>query len=395
MSSNPDPQGPGDDEEQQYPGDSSGHLNPALQQFVGQQQTQDGQVWAGLAANRIQDYLTARSNAIDAEQAGNQFVTNLNQTKQGLVSMVQSDPGSIPLALDLAQHSVSGLVDQHANLTDDQRAGAASQLTGHIQTEIAHAGIQGLAEQDKGAALQALDKFGHLLPDDQQAALRQYADVQEGLRGQDAVAQQTQQTKDAAVAGYHAASGYMAALADPQTGGFRAPPSFLTSLVADPSVALPTKLALRAGYHALNQYGDAPQSDPHVVADLLGRMADPATPSPQQGEIISHLGSTMTLADASFMNRLLGPSSPQRQADISSLSDTVQQARATLAHPMNGAAGDVAFGRYTNWLLPALQRGANLGEIQANNPIQNFAPTVADYRTATRQAQQARFARNA
>ena len=58
----------------------------------------------------------------------------------------------------------------------------------------------------------------------------------------------------------------------------------------------------------------------------------------------------------------------------------VQQARDTLAHPANGRAGDAAFGRFVNWLTPALQRGANLGELTGDNQLQRFAPTKNDYR---------------
>ncbi len=301
-----------------------------------------------------------------------------------------------------------------------------------MQTEIAHAGVQRLAETDKDAALQALDKYTSYLPDDQQAALRQYADVQEGLRGQDAAAQQQQQARDASVQGYHSATRYLHALADPDTGQFRAPQGFLTSLVADPAISPPTKLALRAGFHVLHQRGDPAQSDPHVVADMIGRMAGdvqplrpgavgsvpgvtgdvldrmhdqgltgystpggltvtrggttgaPGNDNVQQGEIMAHLGSGLTVADAAFLNHLIGPSNPQRRADIQHLAEVVQQARGTIAHPMNGPAGDIAFGRFTNWLLPALARGAHLNELTANNAIQRFAPTVEDYRKAIR-----------
>ena len=383
MASDQDPSVPGDGGGPP-PGDSSGRMGPELTNFVSDQNTPMGQAWAGIAAQRAQSYLTARSNAIDAQQAADQTVTNLHQAKTGLVGMVQNDPGSMDLALDLAQHSVNGIVDQHGHLDEDTRQTAANSITDHMQSEIVHGGIQSLAETDKGAALKALDRYGDYLPDDQQAALRQYADVQEGLRGQDAVAQQAQQQRDASVAGYHAATNYMGALADPSTGDFRAPPNYLAQLVADPSIAAPTKLALRAGYQMLNRFGDAPQSDPHVVSDMVSRIADPAQPSPQQGEIISHLGSGLTIGDAGLINHLLGPSTPQRQADIRTLDDTLQQAKATLAHPANGPAGDIALGRFTNWLLPALRNGGNLNELAATNPVQRFAPTLDDYKTAVK-----------
>ena len=165
MASDQDPSEPGDGAP---PGDSSGRMNPELSNFVSDQNTPMGQAWAGIAAQRAQSYLTARSNAIDAQQAADQVVTNLHQAKTGLVGMVQNDPGSMDLALDLAQHSVNGIVDQHGHLDEDARQTAANSITDHMQSEIVHGGIQSLAENDKGAALKALDRYGDYLPDDQQ-----------------------------------------------------------------------------------------------------------------------------------------------------------------------------------------------------------------------------------
>lgn len=384
-SSNPQTPGdyiepPGDSD--QYPGDSSGHVNPALQSFVGSQDTDMGKAWSSVAAQRAQTYITARSNAIDAQQDSDSFVTNLDQAKQGLVGLVQKDPGSTDLALDLAQHTVNGIVDQHGHMDGDTRQGAANDLINHFQTEIAHAAVQSLAETDKGAALKALDRYGTYLPDDQQAALRQYADTMQTTREMDGAAQQLQQQRDTAEIGYHSATDHLNSMIDPDTGQYRVPGNFLSKLYSDPSLAPQTQLALRTGYSVLNQLGDPDQSNPHVVADMIDRMA--SGQPPKQGEIFSHLGSGITVNDASFLNHLIGPSTPQRRADIRQLSDVVRQARNTLASPGNGRAGTNAFGRFMNWLTPALQRGGNLGELTANNQLQNFAPTKDDYRTPAR-----------
>jgi hypothetical protein len=377
-----EPQGPGGGEEPtQYPGDASGFVHPALVQSVVNQQTDEGQDWAAQAANKVQDYLTGKAIATAAQQAGDETVANLGRTKDNLVGMVQSDPGSIPLALDLAQHSVKGVVDQHQNLDDDTRSTLAQQLTDSMQQEIAHTGVQKIAEIDKGAALKAIGQYGDYLPQDQQDMLKQYADVQEGFRAQDTAAAGVQAAKDAAARGYQAASNYLTGLVDPATHEFRSPPGFVSTMMADPSLALPTKLALNAGYTMLNRNGDVPQSNPSVVADMINRIA--SSDKPQQGELISHLGSGLTVADTAWLNHLLGPSSPQRQADLRALAETVNSARDTLAAPENGAAGHQAFGRFTNWLLPALRNGANLGELTENNAVQRFAPTVKDYAAAT------------
>jgi hypothetical protein len=365
----------GTPDDSNYPGNSTGLLNPALGQFVGNLQTPEAQDWAGDAASKIQNYLTQKSLASEAAQAGDDMVNNLDQTKSGLVSLVQSDPGATSLAISLAQTTVNGLIAQHGHLDPGDRAEASDQLVSHMQTEIAHASVQRLAEMDKPAALAQLDKLSDYLPDDHQDALRQYADTQEIMRGQDAQAMALQQQKDAALRGYANASSYLKGITD-DAGSFRATPGFLAGLMADQSVALPTKLALHAGYNMLHQYGDPDKSDPHVAADLLTRIGSD-TP-PQQGEIFSHLGSGLTVSDAGFLNDLIAPASPQRRSDLRLLSDTVSQARNTLASPSNGPAGTVAFGRFTNWLMPALQRGANLTEMMSDNVLQQFAPTPRD-----------------
>jgi len=370
------PTGPGDD----YPGDSSGHLNPALQQFVGAQDTPMGKAWAGVAADRVQTYLTARSNALDAENSAQAFQNNMTSTRDGLVNLVKSDPGATDLALDLAQHSVNGVTDQHGHLDPDARSGAANDLIQHFQSEIAHAAVQSLAEKDKDAALQALDRYGKYIPDDQQGGLRLYAQVQDELRAQDGNAQQLQAMRDKAAAGYNSATSYINAMRDPTTGEFRSPPNYLQQLVADPSLATPTRLALHSAFNMLTRNAGEVQSSAPVVHDFIQRIADPNTPTPQQGEIISHLGSGLSVGDGAFLNHLLGPADPQRRADIRQLADTMQQAQETLAHPANGSAGQAAFQRFTSWLVPALARGLNLNELTQGNYLQRFAPTVRDYK---------------
>jgi len=364
------------DNEPSSPGDASGQLNPALQSVIDNAQTDSGKSWLADAANAVQTYLTRKAVVANSAAAADEFTNNLKDTSDGLVNLVQTDPSAIDLALGLASHTVNGLVSQHQHLDDDTRAGAAAPLIGDMQTEIAHAGVQRLAELNRDDAIAAIDKYGDYLPDDHQAALRQYADIQQGLRQQDAAAQQTQAAHDAALAGYSAASNHLASFTDQDTGGFRAQPGFLSNLMSDTSIAMPTKMALQAGYSMLTRNGDVPQSNPHVAADFLQRIG--SDNPPEQGEIMSHLGTGLTINDATFINGLLAPANPQRKADLRTLSDTITQAQGMLASNLNGPGGRVAFGKFTNWLLPALQRGANLTDLMADNRIQQFAPSASD-----------------
>src|SRR5665213_174057 len=359
-----------------FPGDASGHNNPALQNFVGQMQTDDGQQWGANVAEKVQQYLTTKAVAKQNQDAGDQFVNDMHSTKQGLMSVAQGDPNAMGLAISLAKDSVDGIVGQHGHLNDDTRNGIASDLTSHMQTEIAHAGIQSLAEKDRDAAHAAIDQFGDYLPADQQSSLRQYADAQYGLRQQDAAAQSQQQTSDQALVGYHSASSYLSAMVDPDTQAYRAPPGFAAKLISDPSLSTPTRLALHAGYGLLNQNGDPPRSDASVLSDMVARIA--SDNPPQQGEIIAHLGTGLRVADASYLNGLLGPANPQQQANVAGLAKAMGDAKDTLMRPENGLAGKGAYQRFTNWLMPALQSGAPINDLMADNRLQAFAPTADD-----------------
>lgn len=276
MAGSPDDTGaPGDGA--QYPGDASGQINPALSQVVTQQTTPEAQQWTADAANRIQDYVTQRAILSQNQTADQQFTQNLTDTRDALVGMVQRDPGAMDLAMDLGTHTAYGLASQHENLGEDLQSQAASGLESDFHTAIVHAGIQKLAETDKGQALEALDKYGDYLPPEEKGALANYAEVQDNMRTQDTAAMTRQATIDASVQGYKNASGYLHSMIDPNTIGFRAPPGFLQNLLADTTVALPTRLALQAGYSMLNQNGDV-KSDPHIVTDFLLRIADNVTP---------------------------------------------------------------------------------------------------------------------
>ena len=376
--------GEGDDSGQDqaaYPGHASGHLDPALQDTVSSMQTGMGQAWTSVAANRVQDYLTTKAVAQQNEAAADELTNNLASAKQGFVGLVKTDPGAMDLALDLATHTVNGIVDQHQHLDEDTRAATSSSLIDHMHGEIAHAGIQRLAEIDQPAALKAIDQYGHLLGDGEADALKTYAQNQENFRVNDAQAVAAQQQRDAALAGYHSSSTYLHSLMG-ENGEFTAPQGFTASLMADPSIPNETRMAMAAGYQMLQANGDPHMSDPHVVADLIGRMASPDRPP--QYEVMSHLGSNLTVNDAAFLNGLLGPKSPAERNDLSNLSGAINDARATLAHPANGPGGDMAFQRFTNWLIPTLQRGVPLPEALADNALQRFAPTREDAVAAAR-----------
>jgi hypothetical protein len=256
----------------QYPGDQTGHMNPALQGWADQFQTKAGSAYANDAADMVQNYLTSKAVATQNEVADQAFTQNMLSTRNGLVNMVKSDPGSTNLALDLAPLSINALLDQHGHMPDDQKQSVSDDLTGHFRTEIAHAGVVSIANLDHDAAMQALDQYKGLIPPDQQNTLRAYAAQQQFYRQADNAVAAQQQQKDLALHGYQNASDHLGSMID-ENGNFRAPQGFLQTLSQDTRLSPMTKQALHVGYQNLNMYGDPAQSDPHVVANLVSRMA--------------------------------------------------------------------------------------------------------------------------
>lgn len=103
---------------------------------------------------------------------------------------------------------------------------------------------------------------------------------------------------------------------------------------------------------------------------------------PDQGEIISHLGSGLSVRDATWLNDLNGPQHPNTQNGINQIADAFKQARDTLMTPANGGAGEQAYSRFVAWATPALQNGFPVANLLSDNRLQQFAPTVDDYRKA-------------
>src|SRR5688572_29865927 len=151
--------------------------SPALQQFrevfSEPGAAPEAREWAAEVTTRINDYNQRRSLADANAAAGQQFVADIDGFKSGLVSMVQNDPNAVSLALDLVPTTVGML-------------GGASDLTAHMQVEIAAAAVTSLAEWDGGAARALLsdDRIAGLLGENV-APLGTYISMQEAARARD------------------------------------------------------------------------------------------------------------------------------------------------------------------------------------------------------------------
>lgn len=355
-----------------YPGDASGHMNPELQNFVAGFTTPEGQEWAQGAAIKVQQYVTGRAIAKQAQDASDQLVTNLHDMKTSLASMAADDPGSTDLALGLAKDGVNAIAAPH-----DLPQEHIDNLVGHIHGAIVDAAGHRLAEVDRGSTHDFLDKYGDYLPDGGVDRIQNYAMTQEALRTEDARAAGLQNMKNAAQASVDAGAQWLKSLTD-DNGGAKFPAGWSAQMFADPSMNIPTKMALHAAYLTLQHFGDPPQSDPDVLHGLVSRIAD-GTPPPQ-GEVLSHVGRGLTLADAGLLSQSVGGLPPDQSVRMQQLSGTLNAARERIAGDANGPAGQVALNRFTKYLMTGIHSGGNITDLLGPDEaaFSRFQPTARD-----------------
>ena len=367
---------------EQYPGDASGHMRPELTDFVGQF---GDAPWAQKAADQVQTYLTTKTIAQNAQDAGNQLVQNIGRAKDNLVNMVKTDPGSAKLALGLAPDMVDGLTEEAGH-----EPGAHAALAGDMQREIAHNAITTLASRNPDAARSALGSdLGGYLADGDHAGLSTYIDNQERFAQQDKMARGQQLQRDQAQASYSKASTYLNSMIHPRTGDLYMPPGLGMAVMDDPSVAISTRAAVHDVYTRMAGGQNLGTSDPFVLSDMVNRIASPDG-NVSQDDLLHHIGDRISLADGAHLNAMLDPGLDMgSKQQVKSLAATLNSARDSLVTPQNGPAGRAAYGRFTNWLMPALRAGGNLGELMDGNRMQHFAPNGDDAMQGVRMAENA------
>lgn len=333
------------------------------------------------AAVKVQDYLVRRDVADQNSAMADRLVNNIDQFKSGLVSMVQSDPAATQLGLDLVPDIIGGIVASHPHLPEEQLGDIHGQLTGDIQKEIARAGVMSMADQNEAAARRLLDHsaVSAVLDDGDRTALNGYIGAQATARTADDAALARQRAVDLDRTRQFSTLNYFNALTDPATNDLTFPPGWAQKVTADPTLPPAYTAAMLNIYGRLRANGDAPASDPHLAADLIDTAARGGATTPG---ILQYAGNGMRLTDAVTIAGMAGPQTPEGSADIRALNDLVQQSRATLASPENGPAGQAAYERYMNWLLPAVRGGAvsvNPAEpTYAGLRLAEFAPRAGD-----------------
>jgi len=240
-----------------------------------------------------------------------------------------------------------------------------------------------MAEIHTEGAKSLLDSLGPHLADGDADVLGRYIDLNDQARTADHQATLEQQANDRARDSSLSAYDFGSKLLDHTTESVNFPHNFMQGLVQNTQMTTGDKAGLSTAYNNLRTYGDAPTSNPHVVAQLLSDIADPAT-DVAHGDIADHVGTGLKYVDAQMLHGLNTVRTPDALANVQALSSVVNGARQQLAGS-GDAAGDAAFGRFTNWLLPSYRRTGAAGlnpnsdnYLFANNEMGSFAPKHED-----------------
>ncbi len=345
---------------------------PAVQGFQEAFTHPVAQEWAQDVGTQLNDYFQRRDIADGATRAGQNFVNNLDSFKSGLASGVQADPNFVHTALDIVPPTVRALVDTLPDIENPNDHHAA--VTNHIQSEIAAAAVTSAAEHSEPLARGLLEhpRISGLLGENA-GPLDTYISIQAAARDADHQAQVEQLQKDAARNVERSMGNYASALLDP-AGGVRFPDGWNQGVMADQRVPPAAKVALTSIYGQLRQNGDLSQSDPFAVSAITRGVASGLDQNVPQ--ILGQAGSSLKLADALMLAGM--PKSGAVQ-----LHNALEQGRAALATPENGQAGEEAFAKFTNWLLPAARAGAVLDPSSPDyvlpaTRLNGFAPTTAN-----------------
>lgn len=311
------------------------------------------------AAIRIQDYVTKRTIADENAAAANRLVGNLGQFKNGLVEMVQSDPASVTLGMDLVPGVVGGLVDMHPFLPDDQRQSTYDSLAADMQRDIARAGVMSWADRDATVARNMLDspRVAGLFSDADRAGLSGYIGAMETARAVDNAALARQRAADADEIRMTSAINYFGALLDPRTFDLQFPAGWAERVTADNTLPPGDTASMLGIYGRLQQNGDV-DTNPLLAADLISLAAQgkgaPVT------SVLNQIGRNLSITDALTIAGMSMSNTPGGRAEVQALAATLQSYRDRVVTPENGPAGVRAFERFVNWIIPQVRGGGGL-----------------------------------
>lgn len=360
-----------------------GQLSLPLEQASYNFPTDEGQGWAHDILGDVQQHVNAVNVADANTAAGHQFVSNVQGVKDNLVGMVHSDPTSVDLALGLAPKLIAPMLAA-TGLGDEHFDAVHSDLTGSIQTDIAHTAVSRLADFHADAAHALMDRLSDYIGgDENRATLGQYIDTLQAARNADNAVAGDQMADNQRRASSVSAYRYGGTLLDPRTEQVSFPPGYMANLVRNPDIEPGDKAPLFDAFSRLSQLGDVHASSPYAVANVVNSILDPSTQI-GHGDIMSHVGDDLRYVDALMLHGLNLQRTPEGIGGLRDLQSALSSAKDNLAGS-GDRAGDAAYSRFVNWLLPAYRRTGMSGLnpdsdnfLFKTTGLASFQPTHAD-----------------
>ncbi len=368
-----------DDPEEEEVKQPAAAPHPALQEFQAAFTHPDAQEWAGEAVARLNDYLTRRDLADANERAGQNFVNDITRFKDGLVGLVDNDPHAVGVALDLVAPTMAAIIGTMPGRPEDADAHHLT-ITTDMQNEIATTAIKSMAMRDEGSAhaMLANPRIQSIVGEGAEG-LTNFISLQGSARARDAQMDQERDYQARSKLADDSALSYISALYNPRQDDVQFPPNWNQAVMADDRLPAAAKAGVLGLFDKLRVTGDAESSNAGLVTEAVARIASGEPPHPS--ELLQYVGRDIKLADALQLGH--AAADPTSRRYFEQLDSTLQSARAQLAPPENGRAGEAAYQRFVNWLLPRTREGAvlnpNSKDYLLANGLHSFAPRGNDY----------------
>jgi hypothetical protein len=376
-------------EDDEAPARPAGAPSPQLEAFRNLFTHPAAQKFADQAVTILNHGFQQRRIAQQNAAAGQNLVDDVGQFRQGLVGMVRSDPTMVHTALDLVHPAMGALISSMPGAPADADVHHAA-ISADIQHDIAHQAVTRAAETSEPLARKLLgdDRIKGVLGDSL-GGLDNYTSMQANARATDAAAQQAAQAQYRDHVANTSAIDYLDNLYHAPTGKLRFPNGWNQSVISDMGLPPAAKLAVTGIYNRLQAGGDAPESNPFVLSNIIHSIAngDP----PHVAEVLSHAGDELRLPDAVHLAKM----SQGEEASVPAaraMAGVLKTAENQLAPPENGEPGEAAFARYANWAMGALRNGTvndemvtpgNDAYIASPRRLSSFAPSPQDFLTGT------------
>lgn len=360
-----------------------GQIDPALRQAAGPPPTsQVGQDWSEQILGGIQQHLN-EANVVNANtQAGDQFTNAVKSVRDNLTAGAKADPTAARSLIDLAPQFIGPLLET-TGMPYDQMVDTHRQVTSEVQEGIARTAVSSMADFHAPQAFALMDTLKGFISPDNQNSLAAYITTMHAARLADNDASFDQATQNQQRASAVAAFKFGSTLLDPRTEQVQYPQGYLQSLVRNQTISPEDKQGLFSAFSQLRSNGDVHASDPYAVSKVLNDIIDPRT-NVAHNDIMGHVGSDLKYVDAVMLHGMNLQQTPEGKMGVRDLQNALSSAQESLAST-GDRAGNAAYSRFTNWLLPAYRRAGMSGlnpdsdnYLFKSTGLDNFQPSHND-----------------